>query len=351
MKWFGRLAWIFFFLLLTGFVGAAWLLGTESGLRWALERAQAAAEGRLAVEGASGVLAGTVRVARIAYETEGFRLESRNVRVRAGLLAALGGRISLDPLEIDTLQLVVRPGGEPAASAPSLPWGVSLGNLAVEQLEFASGEQRHLLREVRLAHLQIDRALSAEGSLRRPDERFPLDASFTLKGSLERIEISSAAAVASVPIKARLVIRPFAEPRLEALEAQGGPVDLARFDAALPRTAISASLEAKAAAGGGLAGTLFAANAAHGPLDADQIPVARLETRFASPDLRNATLERLLIVVSGGGTLEGKGELGPGSARAELRAAGIVLRAFRSTLRATRLQWDLLLRLTREEQL
>ena len=351
MKWLARLGVLLLMAVLGLLLASIWLVGTESGLRWALARAQGAAGGKLAVEGASGVLAGTVRIDRLAYETEGFRLESRRLQARAGLLAALGGRIVLDPLEAQSLEIVSRPDGAAASAPPSLPWGIALANVALERLELERAGERHVLREVRLSHLRIDRAVSAEGSFRRPDERFPLQASFTLQGSLERIELSTALTVAGIAAKAKALLRPFSEPRIEAIEASGGPVDLSRFDAGLPRTAISASLEAKAAAGGALAGTLAAANAAHGPLDEEKIPVARLAARFSTRDLASATLERLFIALSGGGTLEGKGDISLEAARAELRAAGIDLRAIRSNLRATRLDGPLQVDLGRKTQL
>lgn len=351
MRWLARFGLLF--LLLVAFLlgTAAWLVGTESGLHWVIERARNASGGALAIEGASGVLAGTIRIDRLAYDGEGFKLEGRELRTQAGLLAALGGRIVLDPLEAESLEVVLRPGGAPSASPPSLPFGMALGNVAIERLDIEREGERQVLRDVRLSHLQIDRALSAEGSLRRPDERFPLQASFTLQGSLERIEVSTALTVAGVPVKGKVLLRPFGEPRIEAIEARGGPLDLSRIDAGLPRTAISASLEAKTTAGGALAGTLSAANAAHGPLDAEKVPVARLDTRFSSRDLASATLERLFIVLSGGGTLEGKGEVSLDTARAALRATGIDLRAIRSTLRATKLGGPLEVRVAKDMQL
>ena len=351
MKWLARFGVLVLTAVLGLLLASTWLVGTEAGLRWALERARGAAGGKLAVEGASGVLAGTVRIERLAYEAEGFRLETRKLQARAGLLAALGGRIVLDPLEAESLELVSRPDGAAASAPPSLPYGIALANVALERLELERAGERHSLRDVRLSHLRIDRAVSAAGSFRRPDERFPLQASFTLQGSFERIELSTEITVAGIPAKAKALLRPFSEPRIEAIEARGGPVDLSRIDAGLPRSAISASLEAKAAAGGALAGTLSAANAAHGPLDEEKIPVARLETRFSARDLASATLERIFIAVSGGGTLEGKGEVSLEVMRAELRASGIDLRAIRSTLRATRLDGPLQLDLGRKRQL
>ena len=110
MKWLTRAGLLFLLLVILLLGAAAWLVGTESGLRWALERAQAAAGGRLAVEGASGTLAGSVRIARLAYEGEGFQLESRALHARADLLAALGGRLSLDPLQAASIEIVLHAG-------------------------------------------------------------------------------------------------------------------------------------------------------------------------------------------------------------------------------------------------
>jgi translocation and assembly module TamB len=350
MKWLARFSLLLLVLCAFLLGAAAWLVGTEGGLRWALARAQAAAGGKLIVEGASGVLAGTVRIQRLAFQGSGIQLESHALHTRAGLLAALAGRVALDPLEAESLTLVLRPGGEPAASPPALPYGIDIENVVVQNLEIAREGERHSLRDVRLSHLRLDRALSAEGSFTRPDERLPLQASFTLKGSLERMAVATALTVAGIPAKGKALVRPLEKQKLEALEASAGPVDLSRFDAALPRTAISANLEVKAAAGGGLAGALSAANAAHGPLDEDKVPVARIETRFATADLASATLEHLRLALSGGGMLEGKGAVSLEAVQAELRATGIDLRALRSSLRATRLDGPLQLHLTAKDQ-
>lgn len=350
MKWLARFGLLF--LLLVAFLlgAAAWLVGTESGLRWALERAEAAAGGKLTLEGASGVLAGTIAIERLTYEGSGFKLETRRLSARADLLAALAGRLAIEPLRAESVEIALRAGGAERAAPPSLPFGIALADVALERLEVAREGQHYALRDVRLTRLKLDRALSAEGSFSLPHERFPAQASFRLQGSLERLELFTQLSIAEVPVKARAILRPFDAQRIEALEARAGPVDLSRFDAALPRTAISASVEAKAAAGRGLEGMLSAANAAHGPIDAARLPVARIETRFSSADLASATLEHLRVVLSGGGTLEGRAAVDPARLRAELHASGVDLRSLRSSLRATRLAGPLQLRLTSNEQ-
>ena len=103
MRWLARLGLVVLCILLMGFLMLVWVFGTEGGLRWAIERARDAADGRLTVEGASGVLAGSVRIERFTYETEGLKVEGREVLASADLLAALAGRLALDPLEAASL--------------------------------------------------------------------------------------------------------------------------------------------------------------------------------------------------------------------------------------------------------
>ena len=350
MRWLARLGLVFLCVLLVAFLMLVWVFGTEGGLRWAIERGRDAADGRLTIEGASGTLAGAVRVERLSWNAPGLKIEARDILASADLLAALSGRLALDPLEARSLELDLRETGAPPGK-PALPgFGISLRNVAIERLALA----QVTLLEVRLSHLEVDQAVSAAGSFRRPDERYPAEVAFTLGGALERLELAADLKVAEVPVSARASLRPFEAQRIETLAARAGPLDLSRFQASLPRTQISATLEARRGADGTIAGSLAAANAAHGPLDQERMPVARLETRFSSADLASATpsasLEHLLIVASGGGTLEGKGRVDAKSARAELRAAGIDLRALHSTLRRTRLDGPLELRLTQDEQ-
>ncbi|HZM36064.1 MAG TPA: translocation/assembly module TamB domain-containing protein [Burkholderiales bacterium] len=336
---------------LLGALGAgAWVLGTEEGLRWALARASGATEGRLRVEGARGVLAGIVSVEQLSYEGDGMRLEARSLALSADLLAALAGRLSLAPVTANSLELVLSEKST-TTTAPDgpLPFGISLSDVAVERLAIARNGERHELREIRLQHLQLDRAISAEGSFRRPDEHFPLEASFTVEGSLERFEIDAVLTLAGVPAEGTILIRSSGEPRIESLEARAGPVDLRRFDLALPHTAIKATMQAKGTRDG-LAGTLSAANAAHGPLDQDRLPVSRVDTRFATADFVSLALERLLIAVTGGGTLEGTAHVGRQAVRAALRSSGVDLRSLHTKLRRTALNGPLQVTLREDEQ-
>jgi len=77
-----------------------WLLGTESGLRWALAFAPATVQ----LEGARGALIGTMSFDRVAFEGS----EARNVALELDLLATHGtlhlvGYDDRDPIEADLM--------------------------------------------------------------------------------------------------------------------------------------------------------------------------------------------------------------------------------------------------------
>ena len=357
-----RLAWIasFFALLVLAAVTAlAWLVGTESGLRWALARAQDAAGGTLAVEGVRGTLAGTVRIERLALATEGFGLEVREVSAAADLLAALGGRIVIEPLRAASLKITLAApqagaSGSAPPSTPVLPFGVRLADVGIERLELQRGETRHVLHEVRLEHAEIGAGgpagVSAAASFRYPHERFPAAVGLVLDGSLERLQASVKLQVAGVDGEARAVLQPSHPKPLRSLEARTGPIDLARFGAGLPQTALTVRLQGVATDAHLLSGEVSLANAAAGALDAGRLPVQGIQSRFAAQDFSAVVLENLRIALAGGGTLLGRARLGAEEIRATLEARSLDLRALQSTLRRTELQGRLDMAASRESQ-
>jgi translocation and assembly module TamB len=342
------------FAVLLALAGLAWVFGTEGGLRWAVARAQAAADGKLAIEGASGALARAVFIEKLSYETEGFSVLARGVAARADLMAALAGRLSIEPLEAESLEVALADAPGKPPSPPILPFGMRIASAHIARLDLRQGAARHRLLDVRLSHAELGAArpvtVSLAGSFTRPDERFPAKAAVTLSGSLERLDASLSLGVAGVSGEARAVATPFQPRKLESLEARAGPIDLARFGEGLPHTAITATLKAQSALPQGLAGTLALTNAQPGPLDERRLPVAAAQARFSSADLAGAALERVHIALFGGGTLEGRGEASAQRFEASLQGSGIDLRAIRSTLRSTRLNGPLRVAVERERQ-
>src|SRR5262245_11010544 len=77
--------------------GAGWLLGTESGLRWALGFAPA----EITLEGPRGALIRTISFERVAFQGS----EARNVAFELNLLALAADTISVEFLRVQSITL------------------------------------------------------------------------------------------------------------------------------------------------------------------------------------------------------------------------------------------------------
>ena len=330
-----------------------WLFGTEAGLRWALAHAEDAAGGNLHIEGARGTLATAVLIDRVRYDADGTVVEARDVGGHAHLAAALGGRLVIEPLHIGALDIAIGEGGRRATQPPLLPFGLRLGQVDVERLRIARAEAVYSLRKVRFVHIALGPAVpasvSAEGSFALEHERFPLDATLALGGTLERLELRLGLRQAQTVADVQATLAPFRPQHIVALEARAAPIDPARLEADLPHAALTLHLTVT---GGdrGLQGSVELTNSAAGPVDKNQLPLAALRARVASKDLASAVLEELRVELAGGGLLEGRGELGPQGFRGTVRAKALNLRALRSTLRETALSGPLELDLGQDEQ-
>jgi len=293
----------------TALAAVAWLFTTEAGLRWTLARAAGLAEGKLEVEGARGTLASEVSIARLRYGGDGVHVEAQDVRGRGSVLALLRGKLGIEPLRIARLRVELAEAKAPSTPALEFapPLGIRLGDVQVGRLELRTAGTQERLVNLRLAHLALDaRALSAAGSLERPDERLPARIDFKASGSFEKLVATLDARIAGIPVRADL--------------------ELARRD-------------------GRYAGLVTIVNASPGPLDAGALPVSALRVRFSG-----TVLQALRAEIAGGAVLEGRGRLERMRLQADLRVRNLDLRALRSNLRRTSLAGDVKVDIGRDAQ-
>src|SRR5688572_13215111 len=128
MKWLLR-AVLALALLLLG--GAAWLLGTTSGLRWALGFAPP----QLVVENPRGALAREIGADRVTWEG----IEARSVSFQINLLALLTDTISVSFLRIDALT-IRRPEGSREETNFILPIRIKVSDAQVKSVVFEGYE-------------------------------------------------------------------------------------------------------------------------------------------------------------------------------------------------------------------
>ena len=90
--------------------GAAWFLSSESGLRWAVEEALSRTAGKLKLEGATGSLAGTTRIARLTYTDKDMDFVAENVEFTWSPRALFSRSVVIDSLSASQITLDVKPG-------------------------------------------------------------------------------------------------------------------------------------------------------------------------------------------------------------------------------------------------
>ncbi|HUQ25484.1 MAG TPA: translocation/assembly module TamB domain-containing protein [Burkholderiales bacterium] len=342
-----------FGVMLAGAIAAgAWLLGTNDGLRWALARATAASRGALEIEDAMGVLAGEVHLGRLAYRSDGFRIELREAGGRVDLLAALAGRVALAQVRAAALRIDLAENPPSRSTPPVLAFGVQLASADIELVEVRRGGTTFGLRAVHVEQAAIGAgsSVSARATFRLADERFPAAVKAELQGTLENARVSLTAEEGGTTIEARAEISPSASHALQTVWVRAGPIDLARFNASLPSTAFELELSGSSFAADALRGTLAARNTRPGAADKGLAPIASIDARFATADFTALRLEALRIALAGGGRLEGQAHANFDRINALLQASAIDLRALRSDLRRTALRGPLEVSLTRDLQ-
>lgn len=123
LKWLG-LGLLVLLLLAGVFVG--WLVGTESGARFALARAVASMEGRLSVAGSSGRLIGPLTLDGVHYVDKDTGVDAKLGRARVDLkpLSLLSRVVHVTELEADDVELsltTVPPQPQPEPAQPFSP--------------------------------------------------------------------------------------------------------------------------------------------------------------------------------------------------------------------------------------
>jgi translocation and assembly module TamB len=346
MRWYFAALGLLLVALIAAAAGIGWLVGTEAGLHWAAAKVPG-----LEVEGLHGKLAGEISAEKLTFKAEGLRISAQKLSLRAHLAALLGGRLTIEPLRAAAIEidLEAKEQKERRPGPPRLPVRVHIAHARVDLVEVRRGEARYVIREVNLDHASLGEALSLSGAFFWPDARFATRAKLDLRGSLERIDAQLLADVAGVAAEARAVVTPYSPDRLRSIEVRAGPVDLARFDAAAPRTALNAVMKGQMDAAGALSGTIELANGAAGALDAERLPFSHLVATF-NTNFTSLSLERMRIALHGGGSVQGEAQLERGKIRGKLVAAAINLRGLHSRLRQTALHGPLQIHVEGEEQ-
>jgi translocation and assembly module TamB len=360
----------------------AWLQ-TPAALAWAVERIHDQSRGRLAVVGATGSLLSTVQARELRYRDESVELVARDVALEWSPWALWSRTIRIAGLGAQRIVVTTKPTGNKSSLPGSLalPFEIAIDRAAFGEVVVAAGDRQfriegvtlgyaggggaHRLRQVGLASdwgaiagemsisadapFAVSGAATIAGSERLRNARLSLQ----LGGRLESLQLKVAGSVLASEIDANATFTPFAEVPLQELSLHGRELDLAAFDATLPRTMLDFAVRATMATDGRVTGSLEATNAAAGPIDRDRLPLDTLATAFA---LSADAIELTGLVASSGPVARATGDaripLRDAAARGQwqLELSRLDLARIHSKLAPTRLSGRLRAALSGTEQ-
>lgn len=348
-------------------LGAAWLAGTETALRWLAARAVQASAGQLALGDVRGSLYGRVYVGSFAFDDGARRIEGHSVELdwspRELLLSrtVLVRSVTLQSLSVRTLKA--------SAAAPQLPATLQLPlrleihSAKLDALVLATDGENQTLRALALqlrnpagqyraiASLQTPWgrgeaeltladtapfALAGRAALRRDDGPHAYSASATLGGTLADIAVSATANSRGAQAELRAALAPFARMPLRQATLRLADVDARQFGKTLPRSDIGGELTLRAGNDDTVAGELRLSNTRAGPADAALAPLREARVSFAGVPAA-LELKDLRLDFGKAGRLVGAGSLRDGRLELALETTGFDLRGVYTKLSATRL--------------
>ena len=327
--------------------GIWWWAGQEGSLEWLLQRA---APGALKSEGVRGSIRRGWHIQRMTWERDGLKVVAEDIRLEWQPLAILNKTLQLDEVHVARAQVVdSRPDtGEPfrLPEEVRLPWRVNVDELTLGALDlqgrtpfearglaarYAFDGMRH---ELDLKSLQVaggsyrgkaslqavqPMTLDAQvaGRFLAPvpgvAEKVPLTFEATAKGPVRALDaraqlrvVDAGADASTLPqATATAHITPFADMPVPRGAADFRQLDLAMFWPAAPRTLLSGHVEVAPAGTETWQLQADVRNAAAGPWDAGQLPVA--SARGEGEWRNGVALLKALQAQVGGGTVEGAG--------------------------------------------
>jgi autotransporter translocation and assembly factor TamB len=340
---------------------------TPAGVRLAAQWLSALSDGAVAIEGAGGRLTGPLRAEAVEIRTATLRVRLRGVVIEWRPQVLRDGELHVPSLSIEEIAIAVI-GDDQASPPPSalqLPFPVHANDIAVGRVVLhrklalddeprliaeplragfdSDGRYHRIVRlETRREQLTLTGDLSLDGVapfalqggfqmvLQHPEHAARVD--LAAGGSLTAIALEGSVHRLADPgthegrVRARLAL--WGTPWLEHVAVDWPHLDTQAFDARFPRSDVHLVAEAVTRADGWLAGTAKLDNAAAGPLDRGQWPMARVRARFAT-DGQNLRLSDLVAMV-GRNELRGEAALQSGALAVRLDAPALPLSAIHS---------------------
>jgi translocation and assembly module TamB len=345
--------------------GAAWLVGSESGLRVLCQALERSSGGRLQIEDADGRVLGDWRAAKLRWRDQAQDFELTQLAVSWSPGELLRGRLALARVAASSLRIGVAPGDTPLPRSLQLPLAVSIAQLQLGELRFGADSAALPVAEhiaaafsgdgdaYRLERLQARvglLALTGEATL-AAQPPFALAAKATLAGdaagqsfslelsghgTLDRLPVdgtvSASGKAASGELQAQLA--PLAAQPLVALRARLRGIDPAQLMAGAPQALLDLDAQLAPVGETAFGGSLRIANRRSGAFDRELLPIDALQAQFAWRD-DTLDLSAIDVALAGGGALKGGGRLAGAQLEVDLAAQRVDARALHRRLPTT----------------
>ena len=354
--------------LLVGVVvgGVLWLVNSEDALHWTISQLEAAAGGKLRLEGVRGTLLATITAERATFKQPDLDVLATGVRLEVDRGALRRARVRLTLLRIDAVEITTRDSGKPPSppEALALARPVEVRRFEIGRVTIAQGteplilvdiagsydgdRERHRLWLERVqtpwGEAQADLALGthtpfglqAKLSLAGRALDQPLELVATVNGTLLAPRANLRARSGVTQADSELELAPFAPDWLRAARVEARSIDLKALVADAPQSDLRVVVQAAGGADRQLRGTIELANAQPGALSVDRLPLASLESQFAF-DGQVLKLDGLRTSLGAAGNVQGSGEIEGKVARLSLRAQALDLHAVHTALNRTKL--------------
>jgi len=138
-------------------LGLAWLVNSESGMRWSYQQALPHLPDSLTVTGLSGTLAGPLTAQTIRYRDEVQILNASQVTLNWNPWGLLQAEFDISDLQIQSLDIVILdntdvndPDDQPISLPQiTLPVGISLDNAVINAIDIRRGADTYQLHQIR----------------------------------------------------------------------------------------------------------------------------------------------------------------------------------------------------------
>ena len=383
-RWLRRVLLLLVVLVLVVAGGVAWLLNTQGGARFVLDRVVRAAGEGIRYEGVEGSLGGPMRIKLIEVSRPDMYARIEDFEMDSSPFAPLRGRLLIHRLQARLVEVRTASTGAaakvPVSFAPPYALRLEQGTIGELRLGALTPEaqaekdpvrRRALMDQSRPTDLVVkDIFLRGEGDERhwkieearagtvygsgrvagtletaspfaldaRADfegvvaER-PYKAAIVAKGTLKSLEAKLDGEISGQKATGRLVLEPFATVPVRALELQARDVDLSKH-ANGPATRLG--LDVRLSADGKVfAGPIRIENADPGPWDRQKLPFTAATARVVVGPER-VDIPELHVALSGGGTASGRALVQKQGVQADLRIADVDLAALHGGLQKTR---------------